>query len=141
MTRICLLYTSRGKPLLREKLNAIKNCEKAGLGVVLVPVIAPNINDGEIGSILSFAEKHMPTVRGVHFQPISYFGRCIKETGKRITIPFMMREIESQTHGRMKAADFGGGGAENPCLLYTSYPTKYFKLQNMSFYFTIYSQI
>ena len=119
--------TLRGKPLLREKLNAIKNCEKAGLGVVLVPVIAPNINDGEIGSILSFAEKHMPTVRGVHFQPISYFGRCIEETGKRITIPFMMREIESQTHGRMKAADFGGGGAENP---YCSFHASYLKQEN-----------
>ncbi len=114
--------TLRGKPILREKLTAIKNCEKAGLGVVLVPVIAPGINDSEIGAILSFAEKHMPAVRGVHFQPISYFGRCIEETGRRITIPFMIREIERQTHGRMKASDFGGGGAENPyCSFHASY--------------------
>lgn len=104
----------RGKPLLMKKLAAIKACADAGLGVVLVPVIAPGINDGEIGALLRFAEKNMPAVRGVHFQPISYFGRCIPMRDKRITIPYMLREIEKQTNGRMKAEDFKGGGAENP---------------------------
>ena len=119
----------RGKGLLMKKLAAIRACAAAGLGVVLVPVIAPGINDGEIGALLKFAEKNMPAVRGVHFQPISYFGRCIPMEDKRITIPFMLRQIELQTKGRMKAADYKGGGAENP---YCSFKATYLKQKDGS---------
>ena len=45
------------KPLMMKKLKAIKNCAEAGLGVVLVPVIAPGVNDNEIGALIKFAEK------------------------------------------------------------------------------------
>lgn len=119
----------RGKPLLMKKLKAIKNCAEAGLGVVLVPVIAPGVNDSEIGALIKFAEKNMPAVRGVHFQPISYFGRCIEMTDKRITIPYMLSMIEQQTGARYKKADFAGGGAENP---YCSFHAEYLKNKNGS---------
>lgn len=113
----------RGRPLLEEKKKAIENCARAGLGVVLVPVIAPGVNDGEIGALLRFGLANMPAVRGVHFQPISYFGRCALERPKKpMTIPRMLRLIEEQTEGEMRAADFGGGGAENPyCSFHASY--------------------
>lgn len=113
----------RGRPLLDEKLFAIRNCASAGLGVVLVPVIAPDVNEHEIGRILHFALENMPAIRGVHFQPVSYFGRCNLEEPKiRITIPRMLRAIESQTKGLMKQSDFGSGGAENPyCSFHASY--------------------
>lgn len=113
----------RGRPLLREKLRAIRNCAEAGLGVVLVPTVTPGVNDRELGNLLRFAEKQMPAVRGVHFQPISYFGRhSLPGENRRITIPRLLREIEAQTAGRMKAADFSGGSAENPyCTIHASY--------------------
>ena len=118
--------TLRGKPLLLRKLAAIRRCAEAGLGVVLVPTLAPGVNDGEISSILRFAEEHMPAVRGVHFQPISYFGRCaLSPEEKRITIPWLLEELEKQTGGRMKAKDFTGGGAENA---YCSFHASYMKL-------------
>lgn len=115
--------TLRGRALLREKLAAIENCAAAGLGIVLVPVIAPGVNDGQLGGILRFAAEHMPDVRGVHFQPISYFGRCgLERPEKPITIPRMLRLIEAQTNGVMRAQDFAGGGAENPyCSFHASY--------------------
>ncbi|NMA37737.1 MAG: radical SAM protein [Papillibacter sp.] len=115
--------TLRGRPLLKEKLAAIKRCGEAGLGVVLVPTVAPGVNDGELGNILRYAVKHMPQIRGVHFQPLSYFGRCsLPVPDKRITIPYMLKNIESQTSGSMKAADFSCGGAENPyCSFHASY--------------------
>ena len=119
----------RGKPLMLKKLAAIRNCAKAGLGVVLVPVIAPGVNDDEIGKILNFAQKNMPDIRGVHFQPISYFGRCIEMSDKRITIPYMLRMIEQQTNGKFKASDFRGGAAENP---YCSFHASYLKQANGS---------
>ena len=115
--------TLRGKELLDTKLKAIENCAAAGLGIVLVPVIAQGVNEGEVGKILQFALRNMPAVRGVHFQPISYFGRCgLDRPEKPVTIPRMLRLIEEQTGGRMKAGDFSGGGAENPyCSFHASY--------------------
>lgn len=118
------VYTAlRGRPLLEIKKKAIEACAAAGLGVVLVPVVAPGVNDGQLGAILNFARTNMPHIRGVHFQPVSYFGRCGLDTPEtRITIPRMLRLIEAQTGGWMKAADFGGGGAESPyCSFHASY--------------------
>lgn len=115
--------TLRGRALLREKLAAIENCAAAGLGIVLVPVIAPGVNDAQVGDILRFALERMPAIRGVHFQPISYFGRCgLERPEKPITIPRMLRLIEEQMCGAMHAQDFAGGGAENPyCSFHASY--------------------
>lgn len=104
----------RGKPLLAQKLKAIEHCREAGLGVVLVPTVAPGVNMDEIGAILRFAFSSLPYVRGVHFQPASQFGRYeLGRSEDRITIPDMLRAIETQTGGDLKAAEFTGGGAEN----------------------------
>ena len=113
----------RGRPLLGIKEKAIDRCEAAGLGVVLVPVIAPGVNEDQVGELLLYAMSRMPTVRGVHFQPISYFGRCeMERPEKPITIPKILRLIEEQTAGLMNASDFAGGGAENPyCSFHASY--------------------
>lgn len=104
----------RGRPLLELKKKAIEHCGEAGLGVVLVPTIAEGVNVDQMGEILRFALDNMPFVRGVHFQPMSHFGRydqAPKE--RRITIPDVLQQIERQTKGVMKASDFVGGGAEN----------------------------
>lgn len=104
----------RGRPLLAEKQRAISVCAGVGLGVVLVPTIAAGVNDSEIGAILDFALKQLPMVRGVHFQPMSFFGRCaLAEEARRWTLPDMLAAIERQSGGRMQAAHFTGGSAEN----------------------------
>jgi len=115
----------RGVALLEDKLRAIEHCACAGLGVVLVPVLLAGINDNEIGDILEFAVRHMPSVRGVHFQPISYFGRYPDKLGKRLTIPDVLRNIELQTHHKMQVSDFKPGTAEHPyCSFNGSYLLK-----------------
>ena len=116
----------RGAALRSTKLRAIVNCRAAGLPVVLVPTVAPGVNDHALGDILRFALAHAPHIRGVHIQPISYFGRCGLEAPEiRLTIPAVLRRIEAQTEGLMKAADFGGGGAESPyCSFHASYLRK-----------------
>lgn len=113
----------RGRALLDTKLRAIDSCAAAGLPVVLVPTLVPGINVSEIGEMLHFALSRAPQVRGVHFQPVSYFGRCeLKELETRLTIPRILREIEAQTDGAMKEADFAGGGAESAyCSFHASY--------------------
>lgn len=103
----------RGRNLLQTKLQAIENCKKAGLGLVLVPTLVPGVNEKEIGPILRFAIENLPHIRGVHFQPISYFGRYSEMKNERLTIPDVLRAIEEQTDGQMQVKDFKPGTAEN----------------------------
>ena len=104
----------RGKPLMEVKKQALASCRAAGVGVVLVPTLVPGVNTGQVGDILSFALEGMPGVRGVHFQPVSYFGRCeVEPPQERYTLPELLEDIQIQTEGRMKASDFTPGGAEN----------------------------
>ena len=105
----------RGARLLAAKLQAVERCAAAGLAVVLVPTLVPGVNVGEIGALVDFARQHMPVVRALHFQPISYFGRypTPPTDAQRITLPEVMVEIERQTAGRIRMADFGPGASEN----------------------------
>lgn len=118
--------TLRGRPLLQEKLAAIDACERAGLGVVLVPVLVPGINEDQTGAILDFAVSRMPAVRGIHIQPVSYFGRCLEaREDYRLTIPKLLELLETQTDGRIRAEDFTGGNATNPyCTFQANYLRK-----------------
>ncbi|MEW6439551.1 MAG: radical SAM (seleno)protein TrsS [bacterium] len=105
----------RGRSLLQEKEMAIEQCREAGLGVVLVPTVVPRINDENLGAIVRFALDRIPVVRGVHFQPVSYFGRysaspCNED---RITLPEIMTTVERQTAGVFKAAAFGPPACEH----------------------------
>lgn len=105
----------RGRPLLAVKKRVIEVCAAQDIGVVLVPTLMPGVNDSQIGAILNFAVSKMPVVRGVHFQPVSYFGRCPENPGDtdRMTIPLIIREIERQTGGQMKARHFFPPGGEH----------------------------
>jgi uncharacterized radical SAM superfamily Fe-S cluster-containing enzyme len=105
----------RGRALLDIKLRAIEACTEAGIGVVLTPTLVPGVNIDGIGAILEKAVELSPTVRAVHFQPISYFGRYFTARGKRkrLTLPELMMAIETQSGGRFAAADFKPPGCEN----------------------------
>jgi uncharacterized radical SAM superfamily Fe-S cluster-containing enzyme len=107
----------RGQSLLTKKLAAIDACDRANLGVTLVPTIAPNINNHQIGDILKFGFEHSPAVRGVHFQPISYFGRYplnAPTARDRVTLPEIAAAIELQTNRLVKAADLGYSTCDHP---------------------------
>jgi uncharacterized radical SAM superfamily Fe-S cluster-containing enzyme len=105
----------RGRDLLDQKKAAIAHCAEQGVGVVLVPTLVPGVNTRDIGDILRLALANMPAVRGVHFQPISYFGRYPHPPADaaRITIPEVITEIEAQTGGLIRAGAFCPPGCEN----------------------------
>jgi uncharacterized radical SAM superfamily Fe-S cluster-containing enzyme len=150
----------RGVPLLAEKHAAIEACDRENIGVTLVPTLVPGVNVGEIGAVIDFATGLSPAVRGVHFQPVSYFGRyrdimpCrvartpVAGTGyggssprmrrspcahartiapainrapaqppdhARITLPEVLRAIETQTSGKFKIRDFNPSSCDHPC--------------------------
>ena len=88
----------RGKPLLEVKKQAISVCGKLGLGVTLVPTVVRGINDSNLGELVAFARENVPAVRGIHFQPVSYFGRYPDdpEAGQRYTLDELMADISEQ---------------------------------------------
>jgi uncharacterized radical SAM superfamily Fe-S cluster-containing enzyme len=105
----------RGRDITVEKKLAIENSAAEKLGVVLVPTVRFGLNDGELWEILEYAASLMPVVRGVHFQPMSFFGRYKGDpVGERLTMPALLAMIEKQSGGRIKAVDFRPGGAEHP---------------------------
>jgi 7,8-dihydro-6-hydroxymethylpterin dimethyltransferase len=105
----------RGRRLLAQKQAALEQCARAGVGVVLVPTLVPGVNTDNIGAILSLALQQAPAVRGVHFQPVSYFGRYPQPPtdADRFTLPEVIRAIETQTHGAIQSGSFAPPGGEN----------------------------
>ncbi len=110
-----ILKTIRGVPQLERKRAAIAHCAEFDLGVVLVPVLVPGVNTHNIGAIIEFALEQFPTVRGVHFQPVTYLGRFphAPADADRITIPEIIRLIEAKTGGACKVENFTTSGCEN----------------------------
>lgn len=103
-----------GREMFQCKLSAIKNCAEASLAVVLVPCIIPGINDEQIGKIVQLAKQYIPVVKGVYFQPISYFGIYKAEEKKHITIPRLLEKMETQTNGEVKREYFFPANYEHP---------------------------
>jgi len=99
---------TRGRELLQTKIRAIENCADARVGVVLVPTLVPGVNMQQVGEIVRFAKSWIPCVKGIHFQPISYFGRYphAPADADRATIPDVIHALEDQTAGELKADNF-----------------------------------
>lgn len=106
----------RGRPLFTQKKAAIAACSKNRLGVTLVPTVVPGVNDHNIGEIIRFGLGGSPDIRGVHLQPVSYFGRYPKPPADadRITLPETLQAVEAQTDGLMRLADFAPSCCDHP---------------------------
>jgi uncharacterized radical SAM superfamily Fe-S cluster-containing enzyme len=97
----------RAEPdILSQKMKALDRLAQIGLGVVLVPAIAHDVNLHEVGKIVSFAIEH-PAVRGINFQPAFYSGRYgAHDPMQRLTIPDILAALEEQTDSLFKVSDF-----------------------------------
>ena len=98
-TRGDIYRALRGRDLLETKLEAIRVCSEARIGVTLVPTVVRGVNDDNLGEIVRLAARLAPGVRGIHFQPVSYFGRYPTgpEEGDRYTLDMLMTDITDQT--------------------------------------------
>lgn len=98
----------RNEPLLEKKEAAIAQAAAANIGVVLVVTVVPGVNDDNLGDIVSFTADHLPGVRGIHLQPVSYFGRfpTPPQDEQRITIPRLLQKLTEQPAGEMETTDF-----------------------------------
>ena len=72
-TRENIYETLRGAPLLETKRKAIEVCSRLRIGVTLVPTVVKGVNDDNLGELVRLAVSLAPGVRGIHFQPVSYF--------------------------------------------------------------------
>jgi len=106
----------RGRALLGEKQAAIKVCSDVRMGVILVATLVPGVNDQNVGELLDYGLSRSPAVRGIHFQPVSYFGRYPEppRNEDRITLPEILCAIEQQTGGKFKISDFSPSGCDHP---------------------------
>jgi len=101
----------RGEPLVEIKKAAVQNCGAAGLPVTLVPTVLKSVNLSQAGAVIDFMLGNINIVKGVHFQPASFFGRKPDERNEdgdydeRATMFAVMDGIEKQTDGRVKKAD------------------------------------
>lgn len=88
----------RGEPLFEMKKQAIANCEKAGLPVTLVPTVVEGVNTDNIGEMMDFLLENVNVVKGIHFQPVSFFGRHPEgtEDAGRVTMFGLLRKLEEQ---------------------------------------------
>jgi len=109
--------TTAGRELIDIKKRAVENSARAGLAVVLVPVLVPGVNTGQIGRIIETAKSWMPTVKGVNFQPVSYFGTYpdTPRNEDRLTIPEILKMLAEQTEGEIGESDFMPPGCEHRC--------------------------
>ena len=106
----------RRRPMLEIKKQAIENCGRYGIGVTLVPVIVPGVNTEQIGDIIRFAVMRSPYVRGVHFQPVSYFGRipALPEDKDRYTLDELMDAVVKQTGGMVEPENLAPSCCDHP---------------------------
>lgn len=103
----------RGQPLATQKVRTVERCAQAGLSVILVPTVVPGVNDHEIGSLVRFAAQWPGVVRGLHLQPVSYFGRYPDGERPRLTLPEVLRALELQTDGEVRASHFAPSCCEH----------------------------
>jgi uncharacterized radical SAM superfamily Fe-S cluster-containing enzyme len=98
----------RNRDLLSTKLEAIENCRKVDLGIVLVPTLIKGINDQQVGNIIRFAIDNIDIIRGINFQPVSFAGRTPADEveEQRVTIPDFEKLVEEQTESKIKVEDF-----------------------------------
>lgn len=88
--------------------DALENCRKAGLNIVLVPTLIKGVNDHEIGDMLRFAAGNIDIIRSLNIQPVSLVGMMPRQMRdkQRITIPDVCKRIEEQTDGQIGKDDF-----------------------------------
>lgn len=119
-TRDDIYERLRGEPLLEKKIQAIRNCEAAGLAVTLVPTVVKGVNDDNIGEMMDFLLDNVNVVKGVHFQPASFFGRH-PGNDERITMFGLLRKLEAQ-RPQFKYTDSMPISTGHPlCCFYSTY--------------------
>ncbi len=104
----------RGRDLLAHKLQAIENCRKAGIQVVLAMTIIDGINHDQIGTVLQFALDNLDVIAGVALQPAFMSGRFDVENPRQITMGDVVFMLAEQTGGLIEPYEMWPLGCSHP---------------------------
>ncbi len=103
----------RGLASAEVKLETLAAVSESGIPTTLVMSVASGVNDGELG-LTAVRALRTPSVRGISFQPVAYFGRIppaqVRRTD-RVTASGVMRRLEAQMKGMIRREDL----APLPC--------------------------
>jgi hypothetical protein len=98
----------RGRDLRDAKRDTLRVLAELAIPTQLIFVAVRGVNEHQIGSAveLLLAEDH---IISLNFQPAAYSGRGASfahDPADRLTIPGVLRCIEEQTNGKLRASDF-----------------------------------
>ncbi|MBS1724548.1 MAG: radical SAM protein [Armatimonadetes bacterium] len=96
----------RGEDLTEEKAKVVARLKEADVPTTLVMTATQAVNDHEIGAVATIALDSR-NVGGLAIQPVFGSGRNPGfDPERRLTPTGVLRRIEAQTAGRIKASDF-----------------------------------
>ncbi|KAF0134544.1 MAG: radical SAM domain-containing protein [Candidatus Saganbacteria bacterium] len=99
----------RGKDLIAIKLKALQNLEKYNIPTTLIPTIAKDINEDEMGPIFEYGLSKS-FIRSLHIQPLTHIGAGGRNFNvdllQHVTTSDILRKIEEYFKGRISAYDF-----------------------------------
>ncbi len=116
----------RGGKYVDIKKAALEHCCEAGLSVVLVVTLVKGVNSNALGDILRWGIQQGTHVRGMHIQPMSFFGRYpwSDKEAPRVTIPEVLYALETQTQGMVRASHFHPPQSEHALCSFTAVYTR-----------------
>ena len=105
----------QGESLTACKAAAVRHCEAAGLGVVLVATLEATTNLDSLGDMLRLALRLGPAVRGLHLQPLAHFGRYPGELldAPRLSLFDVMQALCLQVPDMLRPQQFHPPGCEH----------------------------
>lgn len=104
----------RGADLLKDKLQAIKNCRAVGVQVVLAMTVIWGVNHDQMGRVLDFALQNQDVIAGVAFQPAFTSGRFDVPLEKRLTMGDVIFMLAEQSGGLVEPYDLWPLGCSHP---------------------------
>lgn len=109
------LYSQiRGADLLATKLQAIENCRRAGLQVVLAMTVIDGTNLDQVGDVLRFALKNVDIVAGLALQPAFTSGRFEVGQPRRLSMGDIVFTLAEQCPDLINPYDFYPLGCSHP---------------------------
>jgi tetraether lipid synthase len=120
-----------GASVFKAKLKVLEQLEKHNVDTTLIPVLALGVNDREMTRLVQFAlERDFIRSLEIHTMTFTGQGGTGFDSQTRITVPDVLKEIESGTHGAIAMKDF----VPSPCAHPMCYQTCYLlKTENQGF--------
>ncbi len=111
----------RGANLIKLKLQAIENCRKAGIQVVLAMAVISGTNEQQMGDVLKFALENRDVIAGVAYQPAFGSGRFDVHDNPPLTMGDVIFKLAEQSDGIVEPYDFWPTGCSHPLCDSTTY--------------------